>query len=89
MKFKCPICETVVLDKDLIYDELEEKCFCKECQEYVEMEHICQEEGCLKEVGNGYPTANGYKWRCQEHYKPEEISRILYEDFKKETQYEY
>ena len=30
--------------------------------------HLCDEPGCFKNAGCGWPSENGYRWTCGEHY---------------------
>ena len=31
--------------------------------------HLCDEPGCFKNAGCGWPSENGYRWTCGEHYR--------------------
>ena len=31
--------------------------------------HMCDEPGCFKDAGCGWPSENGYRWTCGEHYR--------------------
>lgn len=33
------------------------------------MLHLCDEPGCFKEAGCGFPTDDGYRWTCYDHYR--------------------
>ena len=32
--------------------------------------HLCDEPGCFKDAGCGWPSEKGYRWTCYEHGKP-------------------
>lgn len=31
--------------------------------------HMCDEPGCFSNAGCGFPTENGYRWACYDHYR--------------------
>lgn len=33
------------------------------------MLHMCDEPDCFKQAGCGFPTDDGYRWTCYDHYR--------------------
>ena len=31
--------------------------------------HMCDEPGCFKQAGCGFPGKDGYRWTCYDHYR--------------------
>ena len=45
---------------------------CPDCGAMDEFENLCDEPGCSKEAGCGFPTPDGYRRTCYEHMKAAE-----------------
>lgn len=79
MKWRCESCNGISLGRELLtapspFDPDETLTGCPLCKSAEGFENICDEPGCKKHAGCGFPTSQGYRRTCYDH-----------SDFKKEA----
>lgn len=43
---------------------------CPSCGAAEDFTNVCDESGCTRDAGCGFPTPEGYRRTCGEHFKP-------------------
>ena len=74
--FRCDQCRHIMPEDDVLMPKLpahpktgieEVVSQCPQCGCVEEFTNICDEPGCKREAGCGFPTENGYRRTCGEH----------------------
>jgi len=71
----CNSCDWLGLETELLrapspFEPETEVLGCPKCKAIDDFFAVCDEPGCTKEAGCGFPTANGYRHTCGKHWVP-------------------
>ena len=72
-KFRCPTCEWRGTQADFLcapnpFNPDVEVYGCPECHEIGEFVNVCDEPGCKKDAGCGWPSGDEYRRTCYDHW---------------------
>ena len=72
--FRCDGCQSIYAESDLLtaanpFDPEQMIASCPDCKNVGEFTNVCDEPGCEREAGCGWPADNGrYRWTCGAHW---------------------